>query len=96
MMLEVLNSALVVLSLLARRERPQIPALAGLGVDFSRIEPIAACFEFSNHDFLQSAMTVLALPFPRRAGSSRFAGARTALFRRLMLQSRLRGPFGGL
>jgi hypothetical protein len=42
--LEVLDSALVFFGLLSRTESPEVPALAGLRVFLSRIQPVLAGF----------------------------------------------------
>src|SRR5258708_19849968 len=47
--LEVLYRPLMLLSAFPRAERPQVPALAGLGVLLPRIKPILSGFELPNH-----------------------------------------------
>jgi len=47
--LEELHSALVLLSLLACSECPQVSALAGLGIDLPGIKTVSPVFEFSDH-----------------------------------------------
>src|SRR5215469_18797445 len=47
--LEELNLPLVLLSLLARRERPQVSSLAGPGVRMTRINSVLARLQFANH-----------------------------------------------
>ena len=47
---EELYRSFVFLSSTARGERAQVPALAGLRINFAGIEPVLAGFEFANHD----------------------------------------------
>jgi hypothetical protein len=51
MALEVLDGTLVLLGCLARAESAQVSAFARLGVWPSRIQPVLAGFQFSDHDF---------------------------------------------
>src|SRR5690349_6789253 len=47
--LEVLDGALVLLGLRARRERPEIAALAGARVELARVQAIGTRFQPANH-----------------------------------------------
>src|SRR5262249_5932524 len=48
--LEVLDRAFVLLCGAARGERPQVAALAGLGIHLPRIQPETSRWQFANHD----------------------------------------------
>src|SRR5438067_9702626 len=52
MPLEELHRALVLLSTLARVERPEVPPLAAFGIFLPRIQAIPAVLELSNHSRL--------------------------------------------
>src|SRR2546421_5360649 len=77
--LEKLHRTLVLFRCVARVERAQVPALARLRIEFSRIEPVFTRLEFANHG------TPLALSNERalrsHARARRLAGAGAALLR---------------
>src|SRR5207249_1556451 len=58
--LEELHVPLVPLGRRARGERPQVPALAGPGIDLPRIEAVLARPELADHDPLLSAESATA------------------------------------
>src|SRR5688500_2275384 len=51
-MLEELDGPLVFLGGSARPERPEVPSVAGLRIDLSRIEAILSRFPFAHHGVL--------------------------------------------
>jgi hypothetical protein len=65
--LEELHRALPLFRLLSSPERPQVPAAAGSGIPFSRIESIFTRRQFTDHD--QFLFTALPKRRERRTGS---------------------------
>src|SRR5262245_18038511 len=79
MALEILHSALVLLGRPARLEGAEIPAAAGLWVDFAVVEPVTARFELADHRHLpcgsgsqpeRRCAAAIAMPTNRQLGSS--------------------------